>query len=60
MIEREGGRIVFHCDSCSEIFEGDTGDFNSEWAGAKERGWRAYKVKNEWCHRCPSCDEDDE
>jgi hypothetical protein len=57
MIEREGGRVVICCDSCSEVHEGDPGgDFNEVWDEAKREGWHVFQVKGEWIHTCPVCD----
>jgi hypothetical protein len=53
--ERQGGIVVFHCDACPEHFESDTRDFREAWDEAKEEGWVAFKVGDEWCHHCPGC-----
>lgn len=55
MINRQHGKLVFECDSCSEIFEADTDDFAEAWAEAKREGWRSRKIANEWLHGCPTC-----
>lgn len=56
--ERNGGVVVFHCDSCPDSFESESSDFNTALADAKADGWRAYLVGNDWCHACPACRED--
>lgn len=58
MIERQSGFVIFHCDTCPEVLDTDTEDFDPAWAEAKEVGWRAYKEAGEWCHACPACAED--
>lgn len=56
MIDRQGGEIVFECDSCDEVWESGTSEFNEAWAEAKSMGWRAKKVGNVWVHACPDCE----
>lgn len=53
MIDRQHGKIVFECDSCPDCFEGETGDFNEEWAVAKAAGWSTRQVGKDWIHCCP-------
>jgi len=56
MIDRQGGKLIFECDSCNETFEwDDEQDFNGAWDAAKRDGWRAKKIANEWIHECPNC-----
>ena len=55
MIDRQGGDIVFQCDSCDEVLETNQADFNSAWNMAKRDGWRAKKIGTEWVHECPNC-----
>lgn len=55
MIDRQGGDLVFECDSCSETLESETSDFNSAWNRAKREGWRARKIGTEWVHECSHC-----
>lgn len=58
MIDRQGGDLVFECDSCNEVLESGTSDFNSVWNRAKREGWRAKKLGNDWVHACPQCNEE--
>ena len=55
MIDRQNGDLVFECDSCGEVLQTETSDFNSAWNQAKRDGWRARKVGTEWAHECPNC-----
>lgn len=56
MIDRQGGKILIECDSCSDVFSGDDGDeFAVVWAEAKRDGWRTKKIADEWVHGCPKC-----
>lgn len=56
--ERQGGVIVFHCDTCPEVCEGESSDFREEWAAARREGWTAAQIGSEWTHHCPACSED--
>lgn len=56
MIDRQGGKILIECDSCNEVFDGETGEeFAAVWSRAKRDGWRTKKVADEWLHGCPKC-----
>jgi len=55
MIDRQGGDIVFECDSYGEVLETAISDFGSAWNQAKRDGWRAKKIGTEWVHECPNC-----
>jgi hypothetical protein len=56
MIDRQHGKIIIECDSCSETFEGENGEeFTEVWSGAKRDGWHTRKIANEWLHGCPKC-----
>lgn len=53
MIDRQGNKILFECDSCDEVFESDEDeDFSDAWARAKRDGWKCRKVGNDWVHGC--------
>lgn len=55
MIDRQHGKLIFECDSCSETFEADTDNFAEAWAEAKCEGWKTRKIADEWLHGCPRC-----
>ena len=56
MIDRQHDRIVIGCDSCEEVFEGETGEeFGMVWNTAKRDGWSTRKIADEWLHGCPRC-----
>lgn len=56
MKDFQRGKIVFECDSCSEVLE--TGVRASEWTEAKacfdDAGWRAKQIGSDWIHSCPA------
>jgi hypothetical protein len=59
MIDRQGGRLIFECDSCAATFEGAKGDdFNEAWGAAKSEGWKAQKIGQTWIHACSDCELD--
>lgn len=56
MIDHQGLKILFECDSCAEIFESEErAEFDDAWAAAKRDGWSCRKIANQWLHGCPSC-----
>jgi hypothetical protein len=56
MIDRQHGKLLFECDSCGEVFDGESGEFSEVWAAAKRDGWRTRKMGDEdWVHSCPNC-----
>lgn len=56
MIDRQGGKIIFECDSCDETFDGGDGEeFSVVWNAAKREGWKSRKVREEWVHGCARC-----
>lgn len=56
MIDRQHGKILVECDSCSEIFEGETdASWHDVWNTAKHDGWRTRNIAGEWLHGCPKC-----
>jgi hypothetical protein len=55
-VDRQYDKIVFECDSCDETFTGEPGEeFVDAWASAKQEGWRATKIGEEWVRGCPRC-----
>jgi hypothetical protein len=55
MIDHQHGRIVIECDSCDEVFEGSSDDWQEVWPAAKREGWSTRKIADEWLHGCPKC-----
>ncbi|MGD0420568.1 MAG: hypothetical protein ABSA68_13480 [Xanthobacteraceae bacterium] len=53
MIDHQHGKIVIECDSCDEIFVGDSDEWNEVWPAAKREGWKSNKIAGEWVHGCP-------
>lgn len=52
-IDRQHGKIVLECDTCDATFVGDSGEWNEVWPKARDEGWKAAKVGNDWVHSCP-------
>lgn len=48
-----------NCDFCSESFDTDEEEFMAAVNAMKKDGWKVFKEKNEWQHKCPSCHADD-
>jgi hypothetical protein len=55
MIDRQGGRILVECDSCSEVLDTETADFEEARGLMRTEGWKVRKIANEWLHGCPKC-----
>lgn len=56
MIERQSGKILIECDSCTEVFEGEPGEeWSAVWPSAQREGWKSRKVAGEWLHGCSNC-----
>jgi hypothetical protein len=55
MMDRQRGKILFECDSCDEVLDTETGDFDDARAMMQREGWKARKIAGEWLHGCPHC-----
>ena len=55
MMDKQKGNYVFECDTCGEVFDSKTSDFDLAQLKRKEAGWTAFKEKEEWKHNCPKC-----
>lgn len=55
MIDRQHGKIQIECDSCDEVFQGASDDWQEVWPAAKGDGWTTRKIADEWLHGCPKC-----
>lgn len=55
MIDRQHGRILIECDSCEEVFEGASDDWQEVWPAARREGWKTNLLAKEWLHGCPKC-----
>lgn len=59
MIDRQFNRITIQCDSCDDVFVGDSGEeWDDVWSAAKREGWKSKKIGDEWVHGCPRCGVD--
>lgn len=54
-IQRDGGDVVFECDSCSEWALTETDEFDQALDNIKRNGWKVSKIGDEWIHTCPDC-----
>lgn len=54
-IDRQHNKVLIECDSCTEVFDGESDDFKEVWDAAKRDGWRTRKIADEWLHGCPKC-----
>jgi len=52
MIDRQHGRIVFGCDACGRLTEGNSNEWMELWRQAKREGWRARKIGKDWHQFC--------
>lgn len=55
MIDRQGGKILVECDSCDEVLDTETADFDEARNVMKREGWHVRKIADTWLHGCPSC-----
>jgi hypothetical protein len=55
MMDRSHGKISFECESCSEVIDTETSDFNDAREKMKNAGWHARKFGEDWVHGCPDC-----
>jgi Zn finger protein HypA/HybF involved in hydrogenase expression len=55
MIDRQHGKIQIECDSCDEVYRGESTEFAEVWRAAKLDGWQTRKIAEEWLHGCPKC-----
>jgi hypothetical protein len=52
-IDRQYGFLIISCDDCEHTFMGNKADdFDAVWSAARDEGWKARKVVNEWMHFC--------
>jgi hypothetical protein len=55
MIDRQHGKFLVECDSCDEVLETGTGDFDEAREKLRQEGWKARKLAGVWLHGCPKC-----
>jgi len=56
MMDRQNGGIIFiECDSCDEILDTETKDFDEARNVMRRVGWKVRKIADEWLHGCPNC-----
>jgi hypothetical protein len=55
MLDRQRGKYIFECDSCGEVLETDTTDFNEARRISNDSDWHARKFGDDWQHGCSSC-----
>jgi hypothetical protein len=55
MIDRQSGKLLVECDSCNEVLDTETADFDECREMMKREGWKVRKVGSEWIHACQNC-----
>ena len=55
MIDRQHGKILVECDSCDQVLDTETSDFDEARELMKREGWRIRKIAEVWLHGCPKC-----
>ncbi len=55
MIDRQHDRIVFGCDACGRLSEGDGRGFVGCWLQARREGWGVRKIGKDWHQFCGMC-----
>jgi len=56
MIDRQNGGIIYvECDSCDEVLDTETKDFEEARSIMRREGWKVRKIADEWLHGCPKC-----
>lgn len=56
-LDRVEGQIVFYCDSCPEVLETETRDFDEARTIQHNARWKARRAGAGWEHSCPVCVE---
>lgn len=56
-LEREGrnGVFVCECDSCKDVLETNTRDFETAREVIQEANWSTEREEDGWTHSCPTC-----
>lgn len=56
MIDRKKvGIIIVECDSCDEVLDTETKDFDEARLTMRREGWKVRKTGREYIHGCPKC-----
>jgi hypothetical protein len=56
VIDRQkGGFIQVECDSCDEVLDTKTRDFDDARAMMKREGWFTRRIADVWLHGCGKC-----
>jgi len=56
MIDRQnGGIIIVECDSCGEMLDTKTLDFDEAREVMKGEEWKVRRISRDWLHGCPRC-----
>lgn len=56
MIDRQNGGIIYiECDSCDEVLDTETKEFEEARSVMRREGWKVRKIADEWLHGCPNC-----
>jgi hypothetical protein len=55
MIDRKYGKVLVKCESCDEVLETGTADFDEACALMKRERWKVGRIASLWLHGCPKC-----
>jgi hypothetical protein len=55
MIDRQHGKYLVECETCDEVLETGTGDFDEAREVMRHEGWKARRRGDAWLHGCPKC-----
>jgi len=55
MIDRKCCKILVKCESCDEVLETGTVDFDEACALMKRERWKVRRIASLWLHGCPKC-----
>lgn len=47
--------FLAHCDFCSNVIDTDEYEWQNAIDNMKKEGWKVYKEKNDWLHKCDAC-----
>jgi hypothetical protein len=55
MIDLQHNMFVVECDSCPEVLQTHTKNFQEARETMKREGWKIRKIADVWVHGCPNC-----
>ena len=55
MLDRQKGLLVVECDTCGDVLDTETKDFDEARACMQRNGWKVRKIGRDWIHGCAGC-----